>query len=543
MKANFIMHLKKGLILYIVIFCSCRDNENHKNSDQTAMKEGAIINPVVWQGIKEAVNLQSFIGQTHYPDGSHNNEKHATGIILSPYYRVETYGERIPAYTVPVSEGGTHSFSTVLVNEKAFPIKLRLTVTFSAGKVNVLPESHGVKASLSGKTVEADIPAPGSYSFVFDEKQDDAFTLFVHEHAEFVAPDGYEVVKMKPGDYGRLIAESNKVLYFETGVHTIDRITVLNNSAVYFEPGAFIDARQPTFAETPTQNPDWAGQTAWGTFISGTNVSGVKIWGAGMIDHTRLDWHARSCIRFTNCSNIEIDGLMINNTTEWTVTFMNSSDVAARNLKVFGYRQNSDGVNICSRRNAVVEDCFVRAGDDTYCVKTYNLPVKAENIVFRNNVSWPDKCRGMGIVHETETDITNVRFEHCCVVFAPATWADFLGALVVVVAGPAEVSGIYFDDIEIYSVNQYSINISILNLDPTNTVETNYRGGKIHDIHFNNIRFNGTAPIRLCGTDGAKAIDKIYFDGISRNGKLCTSTTDLRLRTDGIIGDIYLNTK
>ena len=543
MKAIILMHLKTGLIFYLFIFCSCRDNENHKNTGQPVKKEGAIIQAVVWQGIKGAEVLQSFIGQTHYPDGSHNNDKHTTGIILSPYYTVEAYGERIPAYAVPVSEGGTHSFSTVIVNEKAFPIKLKLAVTFSAGKVTVLPESLGVKASLSGKTIEADIPALGAYSFVFDEKQDDAFTLFVQEQAEFIAPEGYEVVKMKPGNYGRLIAESNKVLYFETGVHTIDRITVLNNSAVYFEPGAFLDAKQPTLAETPTQNPDWAGQVTWGPFISGTNVSGVKIWGAGLIDHTRLEWHARSCIRFTNCSNIEIDGLMINNTTEWTATFMNCSDVAARHLKVFGYRQNSDGVNICSSRNVVVEDCFIRAGDDTYCVKTYNLPIKTENILFRNNLSWPDKCRGMGVVHETETDITNVRFEHCCIAFAPATWADFLGALVVVVAGPADVSGIYFDDIEIFSVNQYAINLTILNLDPTNTVETNYMGGKIHDIYFNNIRFNGPTPIRLCGTDEAKAIDKIYFDEMYRNGILCTSTTELRLRTDGIIGDLFLNTK
>lgn len=43
---------------------------------------------------------------------------------------------------------------------------------------------------------------------------------------------------------------------------------------------------------------------------------------------------------------------------------------AVTNVKLLGYRANSDGIDICNSRNVTVQGCFVRTLDDLIVVKT-----------------------------------------------------------------------------------------------------------------------------------------------------------------------------
>ena len=58
----------------------------------------------------------------------------------------------------------------------------------------------------------------------------------------------------------------------------------------------------------------------------------------------------------------------------------NSENVDISNVKILGYRANSDGVDICNSRNVAVHGCFIRTLDDLIVIKTTHGGGPTENI-------------------------------------------------------------------------------------------------------------------------------------------------------------------
>jgi hypothetical protein len=53
----------------------------------------------------------------------------------------------------------------------------------------------------------------------------------------------------------------------------------------------------------------------------------------------------------------------------WTIVPWNCRDVQLTNVKVFSWRDNDDGLDICSSRNVTVDRCFFRTKDDCIAIK------------------------------------------------------------------------------------------------------------------------------------------------------------------------------
>jgi polygalacturonase len=172
-----------------------------------------------------------------------------------------------------------------------------------------------------------------------------------------------------------------------------------------------------------------------------------------------------------------------------------SKDVYVHDMIIFGYRQNSDGIAICDTENALVEDCFIRSGDDLFEVKSLNKASQTggKHIIFRNCTAWADKCRGFGIIQETKNDIDDVLYENCAMLFKMATWSEELGSLVVVVGDGGTVSNVTFRDMEVYYDAAYAINVSLGPTDWTEGTET----GKILNVTFENIRLGNNNKVRI----------------------------------------------
>lgn len=110
--------------------------------------------------------------------------------------------------------------------------------------VVVLPESAGVAAELSEKSVRATIEAYGSFSFVFDRKPEGALTLIRRARGELNVPEGWKIERFSPGRYTReetTFSDSRTAYVFEAGRYEITSISVPSDSVVWFERGAYME--------------------------------------------------------------------------------------------------------------------------------------------------------------------------------------------------------------------------------------------------------------------------------------------------------------
>lgn len=481
--------------------------------------------------ISVAEDLDQFIDDVNTP-GGHNNDPLAVGVIISPYFSLKIDDDIVPVYSVRTAFG-IHSFSQYDVNDDAFPLSVELSFTTDKSSIIVLPEIAEVEAKLENGVVTCMLTERGSFSFVFDESRDEPFTLLVREIEAFSAPEDYDVIELEPGTHSRevMFTAAKQVLYFKAGLHYVHRIEFLDDTMVYLERGALLRAIMPNAEdETPTNPSDWAGKTVWRNFFYAANRKNISITGRGFVDFTALDWHARGPLSFNGCDNVQIDGVIFNNSVTWNMVIASCRNIDIRNVAMFGYRQNNDGIALVDSADALVEDCFGRLGDDIFEVKSTNgsSTVDIDNITFSRCDAWPDKARGLGIIHETVRDVTNVKFVDCSVGFASANWGDALGALVVIMAHASTVSDIVFENIEIYSNILYPINVT---LHPESD-------GTIDNIYFNNIRWNGANPVRIVNNSkGTGEIGNLWFDNIYINGKWVYRTigsTALPLSLSGV---------
>lgn len=497
-----------------------------------------VITPIQFDNIVEIKDVETFIAEVDKADGTHDNEAKTVGSILSPYFEMEINEENVECYAVRTSLGA-HSFAMVDVDKNAFPLTVNLAVDTQGKSVKVLPESYQVAAELTLQGATAEIGGYGNYTFVVGEDKMKALTLFVREAEEYVAPNGYDVVRVPAGTHGEKIAftKEKQVLYFEKGVHYLKyNVDFLSNTEVYLENGAYVYAIMPDKTkESPILAPDWAGMTRWKALFEGNNVENVKISGRGMIDLTKLDWHARSAIRFDLSKNIKVEGITLNNAPEWTVYFTQSQEITVEEVLLFGYRQNSDGICMVDCCNTLVKNCFARSGDDLFEVKSMygacNIPI--ENNRFENCNAWPDKARGLGIIAESVRDMKGIYFSNCSVGFASAEWMDELASIIVYLAGKAKVDEVYFEDIELYSNAKYPVNVTV----------DKEASAVIENVYFKNIRIYGDEDVRIANnsTVGGQ-IKNVWFDNCTRNGIAINTYAALSLKlTNMDRNSIYVN--
>lgn len=485
------------------------------------------IYPIIYENIQKLNDPTTFIKQVNKENGKHDNDAKEIGIIKSNYFSLTINDVNAPVYMTRSALGG-HSFANIDVTSSSFPLKCILTLDEKATNVKILPLSLNTKCYSYGNSKQKvlfEINNIGNYTIVIDDKKEKALTIFVREKEEFKAPSNYTLRVIQPENHEDFITfnKENEVLYFKKGTHLLSHaINFKNNTILYLEEGAYIYATMPDNKEKPIIEADWCNLPRYNALFHGENVNNVKILGRGMIDLSRLNFHARLGICFDMSSNVTISGITLNNSPEWSVLFTRCNDILINEALLFGYRQNSDGICLTDSRNCVVSNCFARSGDDLFEVKSmYKAYDKAiENILFINNNAWPDKARGIGIIAESVRDIKDVTYKNCSIGFASATWMDDLGSIVVYPANDSEVSNINFENIEIYSSALYPL--AIKNLNDSKSI--------IKDITFKNIHIHDDKPIKVALSDNGK-IENIIFDHCYRKGALMTTYKEYKFKT------------
>jgi polygalacturonase len=178
--------------------------------------------------------------------------------------------------------------------------------------------------------------------------------------------------------------------------------------------------------------------------LNAQSVSNFSITGRGAIDGDGLPWWRRywdiraqepeglapdfkvfrpRLIHIFGCTNVTVSGLLLSNSPFWTLQLTYCDGVLASNLTIRAphfpvHAASSDGIDIDSSCNVIVDGCDVVNDDDGICLKSgrdadglrVNRPT--ENIVIRNcRVGYSAAMVAFG--SETSGGIRHVRISNC----------------------------------------------------------------------------------------------------------------------------------
>ncbi|MDR0546770.1 MAG: FAD-dependent oxidoreductase, partial [Dysgonamonadaceae bacterium] len=347
--------------------------------------------------------------------------------------------------------------------------------------VKILPASAGVTAEIINNAIHFPI-RPGQKLTV--EINGDII------HSLHVFANAIETGKPDPND--------PNVVYYGPGVHEITRLILRNNKTLYLAGGAILKTVIGA-EETAPYNPSIT--------LIGDNI---KVRGRGIIDASAIPTLGRNMLLLQG-TNISMEGVILRDAAVWTMPVMKSQNVSIDNLKILGYRANSDGIDICNSQDVLVENCFIRTLDDLIVVKTQKDKGVCKNITIRKNVLWNEVAHALSVGAEINDDITGVFFSDCDIIHDQGReWS-----LRVYHCDDALVKNIRFENIRVEESKKF---ISLWINKAVWSSEGSERG-HIEDVYFKDITATGNpANVQLLGYGEENLINNIHFNKVIING-------------------------
>lgn len=429
-----------------------------------------------------AVELKEYLTR-----GVNPHDPFPTGLVRSSYWRVWADGREVMVFDTPVTHAGPHSFT--LLPPKAQ--KIRATFHGPVRKAEILPQRLGIMGEIEDNTIAFSMRNARNVMIETNGTSGHPLSLFAAMEETLPNPD------------------DENVIWFEPGLHRIRNLEIKSGQTLYLAPGSILMPEQPNGNDEVLDVNDWAGKTCYQDFLYAKGQKDIHICGQGIIDLTALDWHARRTICFTSCENVEVTGITMVGACSWTMPFFGCKAVHVDGVRMLAYRENSDGIDLVDTHNALVENCFIRTGDDAICLKSmaWTPRVETHDIQVRNCTVWNDKVRAFGVAGETRHDIYRAVFEHCDVLHSMADWTTEVCALGVYICDAAKVSNITFRDINIRQESNHAICCCIVK----DKWSTDDSAGQIQNIIFEKIHFPEDFTIYLSGFDAQHKLKNIVF--------------------------------
>ena len=235
----------------------------------------------------------------------------------------------------------------------------------------------------------------------------------------------------------------------------------------------------------------------------------IVLRGRGVLDGGLCPTHSRHLL-LVRGKDITVEGIILRDSSTWTIPIRQSGRVTVRNVKLLGYRANSDGIDVCNSRDVRIEGCFIRTLDDLIVVKTDKGQGESHRIVAKDCVLWNEVAHALSVGAELRENVDDVLFANCDVIHDKGReWT-----LRVFHCDSARVSNVRFEDIRIEESPKL-ISLWIGKFVWTRDTQR----GHIQGVTFKNIRATAV-PLRveLQGFDEAHTIEDVLFEDVVVNG-------------------------
>ena len=414
------------------------------------------------------------------------------GEELSPDYTVAVEGQAVPVYAVKVApadpvrrwkamDDKVHSAD--FFDRAAFasfdmngPVRVTVTCSEPITSAKILPTSFKIAATIQGNRVTLTLAEPKPVTIEVNGNWVRALHLFANP-PEAPAPR----------------RDAPNVVYFGPGVHKIDSLKVGDGKTVYLAAGAFVkgtpDGHGPVFD------------------LQGKNI---VVRGRGVIDGGLCPTHSRHLLMVRG-TDVTVEGVILRDSSVWTIPIRQSDRVTIRNVKLLGYRANSDGIDVCNSRDVTIEHCFIRTLDDLIVVKADRGQGLAGRIVARDCVLWNEVAHALSIGAELRENVDDVRFVNCDVIHDKGReWT-----LRVFHCDSARVTNVRFEDIRVEESRRL-ISVWIGKFVWTRDPER----GHIQGVTFKNIHATADPVlVELKGFDATHAVEDVVFQDVVINGQ------------------------
>jgi len=431
------------------------------------------------------------------------------GEELSANFTVKADGRPLPVYAAKVAplaperrwkamDDKTNSASYFdLAAFGYFDLAGRANITVSCPQeivsAKVLPTSYGLVPKVQGKTLSFTLAQPRHLTIEVNGNWVNSLHLFANP-PETNAPS--------PND--------PNVIYFGPGIHEIGSLEVGSGKTVYVAGGAVVRG-----VIKPEEKFSISGYSGLRNYQPTLRLRGshITLRGRGIIDGGRSPTHARNLV-YAQGTNLFLEGVILRDSSTWTVPVRRCENVHIQNLKLIGYRANSDGIDICNSRNVLVEGCFIRTLDDLIVIKADRGQGPVRGIVARNCVLWNEVAHALSVGAELREEVSDVLFADCDVIHDKGReWT-----LRVYHCDSATVSNIRFENIRVEESKRLIsawIGKAVWSRDAER--------GHIRDVDFRNINASGD-PLRveLKGFDAQHQVEKVLLENVRVNGRPLT---------------------
>lgn len=413
----------------------------------------------------------------------------------------ESSGEWRPLFVydaVVGKEGLSHVGFVMFDSDFAMAVELRVRPNRKTDRVRVRPINGQIKGKHQADETIIRLTGAGQYSVEFD---DDIFgNLFVFAN---------------PIDTNPITAEGPGITYFGPGVHLIGgdgrgNIPVEPDSTIYLAGGAIVYGKIDT---------------------GGKN--NITIRGRGILCGSKFD-HAPDSNRPTmiyigNAENIRIEGIVLLDAPAWNIHLHQVRSGAVQSLKVLAWMTETDGINPRGSQDLLIEDCFIRNGDDCLSIKLGDAKNPAgvtqrnRNIVVQNCVLWPDRAHALligpeGASSEPSEHMTeNVKFLNIDILRSAESSPGFWGALAIMASDRQTIRDILFDNIRVDPLEAGNL----IDIRFVNNVYTKDFGDSIQNIRFKNIRLEGPNKKRnrILGHSTDQRVKGVQFEDLWIDGR------------------------
>lgn len=456
--------------------------------------------------------------QAHRAQGDEPHAPDRQGVCLSSDWRLYADGVEVPVYASPVTRGGPHSFAR-LGYAGDEPVSLVAVRDGGLTTVELLPASYDLTADVADGQVRFSIARNGHVTLLADGDIQQPLTISL---------DAWREEKRPEDVHGR---------YFGPGVHELDTFDFADGETLYLASGAIVRMRPHPEDEQPTNTKDWAGKVNYRGAIRAEGKTNVTLEGGGLVDFSFLDWHERKPIAFSRCKGVRVQDVTLVNAPEWNLCLGGCEDVLVDGIHIIGYRENSDGIDIVSTQRCVVQDCFLRTGDDAVCVKAMIPGIcGGRDILCQRCVVWNDKVRCFGVCAESVEDISDLTFRDCDVIRSYANWTLELGSLVVYICDRALVQNVLFDDIRIEHEVHLATHVHITKDFWSHTKDA----GNIRNVTFRNITVKPEVGSRVNGYDAEHCVSGMHYEHFSLGGHVAQSLAEAKVAVCDHVSDVTI---